>query len=64
MSRITKVIAENVAIKLTEKQSAEIKELKEVLKIKFTEIYLNQLPDKVNSTFGNHPEYFKKKRFS
>lgn len=61
MSRITKSIAENVATKLTDKQAREIKELKEGLILKFTEIYLNQLPEHVKSAFGDHPDYFKQR---
>lgn len=57
MSRITKQIAENVAIKLTEKQAKEIKDLQSELKDKFTEIYLKTIPKEVLDLFKKHPDF-------
>ena len=58
MSRITKTIAENVAIKLLEKKYAKIEEIKEGLKVKFTEIYKKQLPKEVLELFYKKQGFF------
>jgi len=57
MSRITKLIAENVAAKLTEKQDSEIKELKSELSNKFTDIYLKTIPKEVLDFHKKYPEF-------
>lgn len=57
MSRITKQIAENVAVKLTEKQALEIKELKVNLSDTFTSIYLNTIPKQVMELHLKYPEF-------
>ena len=57
MSRITKQIAENVAIELTKKNALEIKELKADLDSKFTEIYLKTVPKEVLQLFEKYPDY-------
>lgn len=57
MSRITKQIAENVAVKLTEKQSLKIKELQANLKDKFTEIYLKTIPKEVIDFHAKYPNF-------
>lgn len=62
MSRITKLIAENVAVKLTEKQNTEIKELKAELSNKFTEIYLKIIPQEVFNVFKKHRNFFKERQ--
>lgn len=57
MSRITKQIAENVSVKLTEKQALEIKELNTELANKFTEIYLKTIPKEVLDIHKKYPEF-------
>lgn len=57
MSRITKLIAENVAVKLTEKQALEIKELKTELSNKFTEIYLKTVPKEILDLHKKYPDF-------
>lgn len=57
MSRVTKQIAESVAIELTKKNALEIKELKADLDNKFTEIYLKTVPKEVLQLFEKYPDY-------
>ena len=59
MSRITKQISENVAVKLTEKKDLEIKRLNENLKDKFTEIYLKTIPKEVIDVHAKYPGFIK-----
>jgi hypothetical protein len=61
MSRITKTIAEQVAKKLTEKKSNEIKELRLQLKQKATEIKLANTPVVIMDLFKEYPDFFNEK---
>lgn len=59
MSRITKQLAEQVAIKLTEDKKANIKLLKDKLKTIATEHYLKTIPKEVKDFYKKHPKYTK-----
>lgn len=61
MSRITKQIAEDVAVKLTKKQALEIEKLQKDMKQKFTEIYLKTIPKEIMDLFEKYPKYFEKR---
>ena len=58
MSTITKVIASEVAKKLTENKSKNIEKLNVNLKTEFQKIYLKRLPKEVYETFEKFPSYF------
>lgn len=57
MSRITKQISENLAVKLTEKQALKIKNLKANLEDIFTEMYLKTIPIEVIDFHSKFPKY-------
>jgi len=59
---ITKVIATNAAEKLTEKQKAEIKTLKNELSVVFEEIYLKSIPKNIIDAHKKNPNYFRQRQ--
>lgn len=58
MSRITKEIARQVSLKLTEKKSNQIKCLQNDLKQIVSSIYKSQLPKEVIDLYEKMPKYF------
>lgn len=58
MSIITKVIASEVAIKLTAKKQKEINLLRTELREEFESIYLKTIPTEVLKCFEKFPNYF------
>lgn len=61
MSTITKAIANEVAIKLTEKKQKEIKKLNSELNAIFYDMVVSKIPKEVLDAYKNHKEYFNRR---
>lgn len=58
MSRITKTIAESVAIQLAEPKKVELRELRQKSLDLITEVIKKTIPKEVLDLFEKHPKYF------